>query len=99
MLVGCAVTFFKAVFKVYWVWLVDMEVLRVYGEEGHTVLKKRILKHLGVGRGGLIAAYLLEDGSVLLKPVVKEELLARLKKPDEEDEVLGERTKIRYDVA
>ncbi|RLE93026.1 MAG: hypothetical protein DRJ55_04060 [Thermoprotei archaeon] len=77
----------------------EVEVLRVYDEKGHTVLKKRVLRHLGVGRGGLIAAYLLEDGSVLLKPVVKEELLARLKKPDEEDEALGERTKIRYDVA
>lgn len=77
----------------------EVEVLRVYDEKGHTVLKKRILKHLGVGSGDLIVAYLLEDGSVLLKPFVKEEFLARLRRPGGEDEALGERTKIRYDVA
>ena len=76
-----------------------MEILRVYDDKGHTVLKKRILRHLGVGRGDFIAAYLKEDGTVLLKPIRKEELLARLKKPEKEDAALRERTKIHYDAS
>ena len=77
----------------------DVEILRIYDDKGHTVLKKRVLRHLGVRRGDLIAAYLMEDGTVLLKPVGKEELLARLKKPEEEDAALRERTKTHYDVS
>ena len=77
----------------------DVEILKVYDEKGHTVLKKKVLRHLGVGRGDLIAAYLVENRAVLLKPAAKEELLARLKKPSREDAALREKAKIHYDVS
>jgi len=76
-----------------------VEVIRVYDEKGHTVLKKRILRHLGVGKGGLILAMLRSDGTVVLRPLRKEDLLARLENPELEDDALGERVKIRYDLA
>ncbi|RLI11831.1 hypothetical protein DRO33_03430 [Candidatus Bathyarchaeota archaeon] len=76
-----------------------VEVIKVYDEKGHTVLRRRILKHLGVGRGSLILAVLRSDGTVILKPLRKEDLLAKLESPEQEDDVLRERVKIRYDLA
>ncbi|HDD33997.1 MAG TPA: hypothetical protein ENG30_02470 [Thermofilaceae archaeon] len=75
------------------------EIIKVYDEKGHTVLKKRILRHLGVGKGGLILAVLRSDGTVVLRPLRREDLLARLGSPEREDEVLRERVKTRYDLA
>ena len=77
----------------------SMEVIKVYDEKGHTVLKKSILKHLGVGKGGLILAELKSDGTVVLKPLEKEQLLAKLENPEREDDALREKVKVRYDLA
>ena len=76
-----------------------IEVIKVYDDKGHTVLKKKILKHLRVRGNDFLVAELREDGTVILRPLKKEEILSRLRKPEEEDKALKEKTKIKYDIS
>ncbi|MHA1595043.1 MAG: hypothetical protein ACTSXX_09935 [Candidatus Baldrarchaeia archaeon] len=75
-----------------------VEIIKVYDEKGRTVLKRSILDHLGVGKGDLILADLKDDGTVVLRPLRKEYALAKLERIEDEEKVLTERTKIRYDL-
>jgi len=72
------------------------DVINIYAEKGHTVLRKKILAHLKVGKGDFVLAELKSDGTVILKPLKKESLLAKLKSPEKEDNVLKERIRMRY---
>ncbi len=73
-------------------------MIKVYDEKGRTVLKRRILDHLKVRKEDLILADLRNDGTMVLKPLKKEHALANLKRIENEEKVLGEKTKIRYDL-
>ena len=73
-------------------------ILRVYDSKGHTVLKKAVLSHLKAKKGDLLIAELKDDGSVSLRLLKKEEVLPKLTQPENEEEVLKERTKLRYDL-
>ncbi len=76
--------------------MVETEIIKIYDDKGHTVLKKRILKHLGIGKGQYLLVELKEDGTAVLKPLEKEDILIRLTKPEMEDLVLEERNTLRY---
>ena len=73
--------------------------IKVYDDRGHTVLKKKILKHLGVKEGDLIEVRLEEKGYAILVPVKGEKDLAELSNPEGEDRVLRDRVKIIFDVS
>ena len=38
--------------------LLAVEIIKIYDDKGHTVLKKKILEHLNVGKGDLLVAEL-----------------------------------------
>ncbi len=78
--------------------LLAVEIIKIYDDKGHTVLKKRILEHLNVGKGDLLVAELREDNTVVLKALRKEMLLTKLKHPEKEDEVLKEKTVLRFEM-
>ena len=75
-----------------------VEIIKIYDDKGHTVLKKKILEHLNVGKGDLLVAELREDNTVVLKALRKEVFLARLKYSEKEDEVLKEKTVLRFEM-
>lgn len=75
-----------------------IEIIKIYDDKGHTVLKKRVLEHLNVGKGDLLLVELKEDNTVVLKALRKDEFLAKLKHPEREDEVLKERTVLKFEI-
>ena len=76
----------------------DVEVIKIYDDKGHTVLKKRILEHLNVGKGDLLVAELREDNTVVLRALRKERFLVRLRHVEGEDKVLGGRAVLRFEM-
>lgn len=76
-----------------------IEIIKIYDNKGHTVLKKNIMKHLNVRKGDLLIAELKENNTVVLKPLRKEKFLAKLKTPEKEDEALKEKTTLKYELA
>ncbi len=62
--------------------------------KGHTILKKKILRHLGVKEGDLIEVRLEEKGYAILVPVKVEKDLVELINLEG-----GDRVKIIFDVS
>ncbi len=73
------------------------EIIKIYDKKGHTVLRKRVLEHLGVKEGDLLIAELKYKGMVILRPLNMDDFLAKLNNVENEDLVLAEKVKISFE--